>query len=186
MKKKMAGIALAGAAALALSACSSSTTSPAPAETSAMETPMASEAAAGTLVEVAAGNPDFSTLVTAVQAAGLTETLSAEGPYTVFAPTNEAFAALPPKVVKKLLKPENKETLTKVLTYHVLPEELTSDEITAGKFKTVEGQDVTITTDGGVKVDGATVVTADVMASNGVVHAIDAVILPPGVDVSQL
>ncbi len=188
MNKKLIGIAMAGTAALVLSACSTSTSSPAPTQTSTtMESPTSQESmAAGTIVDVAAENPDFSTLVTAVQAAGLTETLSAAGPYTVFAPTNEAFEALPPSVVKKLLKPENKEVLTQVLTYHVVPGEITSDQIKAGKVKTVEGQDVTITTDGGVKVDGATVVTADVMASNGVIHAIDAVILPPGVDVSQL
>lgn len=189
MNSKLAGIALAGTAALVLSACSTSTTAPAPTASSpsVMESPMAQESmGTGTIVDAAAGNPDFTTLVSAVEAAGLGETLSADGPYTVFAPTNEAFAALPPAVLKKLLKPENKEALTQILTYHVVPGEVTSDQIEAGKVKTVEGQDVTITTDGGVEVDGAKVVTADVMTSNGVIHAIDAVILPPGLDVSQL
>ncbi len=134
---------------------------------------------AGTIVDVAAGNPDFSTLVAAVKAAGLVETLSGTGPFTVFAPTNEAFAALPAGVLDKLLLPENKETLTKVLTYHVVPGKVTSDQVTAGDVTTVEGSPIAITTDGGVKINGTTTVTAvDVEASNGVIHVIDSVLIP--------
>jgi uncharacterized surface protein with fasciclin (FAS1) repeats len=145
---------------------------------------MGSEASeeAGTIVDVAAGNPDFSTLVAAVEAAGLVETLSGEGPFTVFAPTNEAFEALPAGVLDMLLLPENKETLTKVLTYHVVPGEVTSDLVTAGDVATVEGSTIAITTDGGVKINGTTTVTAvDVEASNGVIHVIDAVLIPADV-----
>ncbi len=154
-----------------------------------MSSPMASASAMadGTVVEVAAGNPDFSTLVAAVQAADLTETLNAEGPYTVFAPTNEAFEALPAGTVEKLLKPANKEALTKILTYHVVAgEEIMAADITAGKVATVEGQKLDITTDDGVQVNGVTVVTADVDASNGVIHAIDGVLIPPDVDPAAL
>lgn len=187
--KTMGALALAATATLFVAGCSSSST--APAETPAASSPMASPAesamAAGTVVEVAAGNPDFSTLVAAVEAAGLAETLNAAGPYTVFAPTNEAFEALPAGTVEKLLKPANKEALTKILTYHVVAgEEIMSSDITAGKVATVEGQKLDITTDGGVKVNGVTVVTADVEASNGVIHAIDGVLIPPDVDPAAL
>ncbi len=141
---------------------------------------------AGTIVDVAAGNPDFSTLVTAVQAAGLAETLSGTGPFTVFAPTNEAFAALPEGVLDKLLEPANKEALTSVLTYHVVAGEVTSDMIKPGEVKTVEGSEITISTDDGVMVNDATVVQADVDASNGVIHVIDKVLVPESVDPAKL
>ena len=133
-----------------------------------------------TIVEVAVGNPDFSTLVAAVKAAGLVETLSGEGPFTVFAPTNAAFEALPAGTVENLLKPENKDQLTAVLTYHVVPGAVyAEDVIELDSATTVEGSDVTITTSGGkVMIDEATVVMADIEASNGVVHVIDKVILP--------
>jgi uncharacterized surface protein with fasciclin (FAS1) repeats len=196
------------AALLILTGCSSSTETPAASTTSAAATsaeasePETSEseameseamesgtgesgasesgaAAAGTIVDVAAGNPDFSTLVAAVEAAGLVETLSGEGPFTVFAPTNEAFAALPEGVLDMLLLPENQETLVQVLTYHVVPGEVTSDLVTAGDVATVEGSTIAITTDDGVKINGTTTVTAvDVEASNGVIHVIDAVLIP--------
>ncbi len=178
------------AALLILTGCSSSsddsaaTTATSAAATSAAATEseaMGSEASedAGTIVDVAAGNPDFSTLVAAVEAAGLLETLSGTGPFTVFAPTNEAFEALPAGVLDTLLLPENKETLTKVLTYHVVPGEVTSDLVTAGDVATVEGSTIAITTDGGVQINGTTTVTAvDVEASNGVIHVIDAVLIP--------
>jgi uncharacterized surface protein with fasciclin (FAS1) repeats len=141
----------------------------------------------GTIVDVAAGTEDFSTLVAAVTAAGLVETLSGDGPFTVFAPTDAAFAALPEGVLDKLLLEENKDTLVKILTYHVVAGEVTSDQIAAGDVATVEGQTVAVTTnDGGVQVNGANVVAADVDASNGVIHVIDAVILPPDVDPAAL
>lgn len=136
----------------------------------------------GTIVEIAAGNDDFSTLVAAVQAAGLAETLSGEGPFTVFAPVNDAFAALPDGTVDTLLMEENKDQLTSILTYHVVPGEYLAAETEAGEYEleTVQGDAVTLVVgeDGSVTVDGAAVVMADVDASNGVIHAIDAVIMP--------
>ena len=132
-----------------------------------------------TIVDVAAGNPDFSTLVTAVKAAGLVETLSGDGPFTVFAPTNEAFAKLPAGTVEDLLKPENKEKLVAVLTYHVVPGKvMAADVVKLDSAKTVNGKAVDIDTASGVKVDNATVTATDVAASNGVIHVIDTVILP--------
>lgn len=139
-----------------------------------------------TIVEVAAGNEDFSTLVAAVEAGDLVETLSGEGPFTVFAPTNEAFEALPEGVLDALLLEENQDTLVKILTYHVVAGEVTSDQITDGDVATVEGQSVTLSTEDGVTVNEATVVIADVPASNGVIHAIDAVLIPADVDPATL
>lgn len=134
-----------------------------------------------TIVEIAASNPSFTTLVQAVQAAGLVETLSGEGPFTVFAPTNEAFAALPAGTLETLLLPENQALLQRVLTYHVVAGEVTSSDIQPGQVITVEGNPVTLDVMGGnVMVNQATVVAADVQASNGVIHVIDRVILPPG------
>ena len=181
-------------ASLALVGCSSNDDSTAEASptaaTSAPASPadgMTDEASAGTIVDVAAANPDFSTLVAAVTEAGLAETLGAEGPYTVFAPTDAAFEALPEGLVDALLLPENKEVLTQILTYHVVAGEVMSTDIQAGDVATVEGEDITITTeDGGVQVNGATVSTADVEASNGVIHVIDEVLVPPNVDVNAL
>ncbi|MCU0300514.1 MAG: fasciclin domain-containing protein [Candidatus Nanopelagicales bacterium] len=158
--------------------------SPAPTMTEA--SPEATMAEAGTIVEVAAGNPDFTTLVAAVEAAGLAETLSGEGPFTVFAPTNEAFDALPEGVLEALLLPENKDALTSILTYHVLGDEVMAADVTAGDVETLEGSTITITTEGGVKVNDANVTATDVDASNGVIHVIDAVLVPEGVDVGAL
>jgi uncharacterized surface protein with fasciclin (FAS1) repeats len=140
----------------------------------------------GTIVEVASANEAFSTLVAAVTAAGLGETLSGEGPFTVFAPTNEAFAALPAGLLDKLLLEENKDVLVKILTYHVLADEVMAAAVTAGDATTVEGSTIAITTDGGVKVNDATVTATDVPASNGVIHVIDKVIVPPTVDLASL
>ena len=135
-----------------------------------------------TIVEIAAGNDNFTTLVAAVQAAGLAETLSGEGPFTVFAPVNDAFAALPEGTVDTLLMEENKALLTSILTYHVVPGEYLAAETPAGEYEleTVQGETVSVVVgeDGSVTVDGANVVMADVDASNGVIHAIDAVIQP--------
>ncbi len=133
-----------------------------------------------TLVEVAAGNEDFTTLVTALKAAGLTEVLAGEGPYTVFAPTNEAFAALPEGTVESLLKPENRDQLVAVLTYHVVPGAVYAEDVVELEgATTVEGSSIEIAaTMGTVKVDNAQVVATDIEASNGVIHVIDAVILP--------
>lgn len=140
------------------------------------------QTAPGTIVEVAAGNKSFSTLVAAVKAAGLVETLSGAGPFTVFAPTDEAFAKLPAGTVEELVKPENKEKLTAILTYHVLAGKvMAADAIAAdGKMvKTVNGQEIAVKVkDGKVMINDSTVIIADVAASNGVIHAIDTVLLP--------
>ncbi len=180
--------AAAVAASFLLAACGSDSdtaTTAAPTTEASTDT---TAAAAGDIVAVASGNPDFSTLVAAVQAAGLVETLQGPGPFTVFAPTNEAFAALPAGLVDKLLLPENKETLAKILTYHVVAGKVMAADVKAGDVPSVEGSNITVTVDGGtVKLnDSATVVATDVAASNGVIHVIDAVILPPDVDVSKL
>jgi len=133
------------------------------------------------IVGLAAGNENLSTLVTAVKAAGLVETLQGSGPFTVFAPTNEAFAALPAGTLESLLKPENKAKLVSVLTYHVIGAKVLSTDLSNGqKAKTVEGEDVKVSIGTkGVMINDAKVVAADVAASNGVVHVIDKVILPP-------
>ncbi|SDL45332.1 fasciclin domain-containing protein [Aliiruegeria lutimaris] len=131
------------------------------------------------IVDTAVGAGSFGTLVAAVEAAGLVETLKGEGPFTVFAPTDDAFAALPEGTVEDLLKPENKDKLTAILTYHVIAGKVMSGDLSNNMMATtVQGGDVTIMTEGGVTVDGANVVTADIEASNGVIHVIDAVILP--------
>ena len=132
------------------------------------------------IVDTAVGAGSFNTLVAAVQAAGLVDTLKGDGPFTVFAPTDEAFAALPEGTVESLLLPENRDTLVSILTYHVVPGKVMSGDLSNGmEAATVQGAPVAIMTDGGVTVNGANVVTADVEASNGVIHVIDAVILPP-------
>jgi len=133
------------------------------------------------VVALAAANDSFETLTAALKAAGLTETLAGEGPFTVFAPTDEAFAALPQDALQELLKPENKAILVKILTYHVVPGKVTSNDLKAGGVKTVEGGEVNVKTDSamGVTVNDAKVVQPDIQASNGVIHVIDKVILPP-------
>ncbi len=140
----------------------------------------------GTIVDVAVANGSFETLVAAVTAADLAETLSGEGPFTVFAPTDDAFAALPEGLVEALLLPENKDILVQILTYHVVSGEVFAADIADGDVATVEGQTVELSTADGVTVNGANVIIADVPASNGVIHAIDAVLLPPGVDPAAL
>ena len=133
------------------------------------------------IVELAAGNADFSTLVAAVQAAGLVETLSGEGPFTVFAPTNAAFAKLPDGTVEALLLPENKDQLIAILTYHVVPGDVSAAEVvTLTEVTTVQGDIAAISvTDEGATIDGAAIVATDLEASNGVVHVIDTVMIPP-------
>ncbi len=135
----------------------------------------------GTIVDIAAGNKDFSTLVAAVQAAGLVETLSSAGPFTVFAPTNAAFAKLPAGTVETLLKPENKATLTSILTFHVIGgKALKADKVVKRtSIKTAQGGILRIVVkDGKVMVNNAQVVATDIVASNGVIHVIDAVMIP--------
>lgn len=132
------------------------------------------------IVVTAVENSQFSTLVAAVQAAALVDTLKGDGPFTVFAPTNEAFAKLPAGTVENLLKPENKDQLVAVLTYHVLPGKVMSADLAGKKLsaKTVQGSNVDIDATNGVSVDNAKVITADIETSNGVIHVIDTVILP--------
>jgi len=132
------------------------------------------------IVETAVSAGSFNTLVAAVQAADLVDTLSGDGPFTVFAPTDAAFAKLPAGTVENLLKPENKDQLVAVLTYHVLAGQVMSGDV-AGKTlspKTVQGTTVDVDATSGVKVDNANVISADILASNGVIHVIDTVILP--------
>ncbi|UWR96775.1 fasciclin domain-containing protein [Phaeobacter inhibens] len=131
------------------------------------------------IVDTAAGAGEFSTLVAAVQAAGLVDTLKGDGPFTVFAPTDAAFAALPAGTVEELLKPENKDKLVEILTYHVVPGKVMSGDLVDDmKAATVQGSEITIDLDSGVMVDEATVTTADIEAENGVIHVIDTVIMP--------
>jgi transforming growth factor-beta-induced protein len=134
------------------------------------------------IVDTAVGAGSFKTLVAAVQAAGLVETLKGKGPFTVFAPTDEAFAKLPAGTVETLLKPENKEKLAAILTYHVSPAAVKAqDVVKAATVKTVNGQRIDVSmTDGRVKVDQANIVKTDIGCTNGIIHVIDAVILPSG------
>ncbi|MED5411876.1 MAG: fasciclin domain-containing protein, partial [Pseudomonadota bacterium] len=127
---------------------------------------------------IAAGQ--FNTLVAAVQAAGLVDVLKGDGPFTVFAPTDDAFAALPEGTVENLLKPENKDQLVAVLTYHVVPGKIMSSDIAGEKTEvaSVEGSELSVDATDGVKVDGAVVVAADIETTNGVIHVIDQVVLP--------
>lgn len=132
-----------------------------------------------TIVEVATSAGSFNTLITALKAADLVTVLEGEGPFTVFAPTDEAFAALPEGTLEDLLKPENKDKLVKILTYHVVSGAVLSTDLKSGKVPTVEGSEVEIQVGEAVTVDDAQVVKADIEASNGVIHVIDKVILPP-------
>ena len=183
MKFKL--FAVAAVSAFALAACSPAetvTTEPAVVEEVVAE-PVVEEVvvAPATIVDVAAGNPDFSTLVAAITAAGLGETLAGEGPFTVFAPTNAAFAALPAGTLDSLLLPENKDQLTAILTYHVVPGTVMAADLpaTATDVATVNGATVSVVAaPEGATVNGAKITAADVAASNGVIHVIDTVLLP--------
>ncbi|MEM7697115.1 MAG: fasciclin domain-containing protein [Verrucomicrobiota bacterium] len=131
------------------------------------------------IVDVAAGNEDFSTLVAAVKAAGLVETLKGEGPFTVFAPTNAAFEKLPEGAVADLLKPENKDKLVAVLTYHVVAGKVMAADVKTMDVATVQGSEASVKVeDGTVTIDEATITATDIEASNGVIHVIDTVIMP--------
>jgi len=133
------------------------------------------------IVDLAVATDFLSTLVAAVKAGDLVDVLKGDGPFTVFAPTNEAFANLPDGTLEDLLKPENKEKLVAILTYHVVPGKILSTDLSNGqKAKTVQGSEITVKImDGKVMINNATVTAADIMADNGVVHVIDTVILPP-------
>ena len=145
------------------------------------EMPMdeASTDEAGTIVEVASGSESFSTLATAIEAAGLGDTLAdSSSSYTVFAPTDEAFSQLPEGALEYLLQPENKEVLQRVLSYHVVPEVVTSSEISSGEVESLDGGLITEVTDEEVTVNNASVTTPDIQASNGIIHGINRVLLP--------
>lgn len=187
-------IVLASAASLAIAACAEETAEPTTEDTAAMNDQMANETAeAGTIVEVAQDNPDFSTLVSAVTTAELGETLSGEGPYTVFAPTNAAFEAVDQATLEQLMSEEGREDLTNILTYHVVEGETMAQALTeaiegAGEegyaLTTVNGATLTATLEGGNVVltdaagNTANVTATDVDASNGVIHVIDTVLMP--------
>jgi uncharacterized surface protein with fasciclin (FAS1) repeats len=132
------------------------------------------------IVDTAVAAGQFNTLAKALQAAGLVDTLKGKGPFTVFAPTDEAFAKLPAGTVEDLLKPENKEKLVSILTYHVVPGAVSSKKVSTMKSaKTVNGKDVSISAEGGtVKINDAKVIKTDIKASNGVIHVIDSVLMP--------
>jgi uncharacterized surface protein with fasciclin (FAS1) repeats len=138
------------------------------------------KAAKADIVDTAVAAGKFETLAAALEAAGLVDTLKGDGPFTVFAPTDEAFAKLPEGTVEELLKPENKDQLIAVLTYHVVPGKVPAkDVVTLSEATTVNGADVSIEVDGdSVMVDNATVIMADIETSNGIIHVIDTVILP--------
>ena len=128
------------------------------------------------IVDIAVSAGSFNTLVTAVEEAGLVDTLKSDGPFTVFAPTDEAFAKIPQDQLNALLN--DKEMLTKVLTYHVVSGKVMAADVSAGMVPTVEGSSITVTTANGVRVDDAKVIKTDIVASNGVIHVIDTVIMP--------
>ncbi|MEG3922731.1 fasciclin domain-containing protein [Microcoleus sp. POL10_C6] len=152
-------------------------TAASPAPTSASPAPTS---AAKDIVAIASGDPQFKTLTKALGAADLVATLQRKGPFTVFAPTDAAFAALPEGTVENLLKPENKAQLTKILAYHVVPGSVVSTSLKSGDVKTVEGSSLKVAVSTGkVTVGGANVVKADIKASNGVIHVIDKVLMPP-------
>ncbi len=180
--KFLSFIAVAGISAMSLTACNNS-------ETKTEEMPMADSAKQETvappvapkdIVDVAIGSTDHTTLVAAVTAAGLVETLKGAGPFTVFAPTNAAFAALPAGTVDGLLKPESKDALIKILTYHVVAGAVKAADLKDGqKIKTLQGEELTVSIkDGKVMINGANVTAADLEGTNGVVHVIDAVLMP--------
>ena len=133
----------------------------------------------GDIVDTAISNGNFKTLVAAVKAAGLVDALKGDGPFTVFAPTDEAFAKLPAGTVEELLKPENKEKLAAVLTYHVVSGKVMSSDAKPGAVKTLQGQSATLAArNGALMIDGAKIVATDIETTNGVIHVIDSVILP--------
>jgi uncharacterized surface protein with fasciclin (FAS1) repeats len=181
--KRLATFAAVGVLTLGVAACGddeddSAAAVATPAETQApVETPAATEQ---DIVALASGTPDLSTLVSAVEAAQLGETLQGDGPFTVFAPTNDAFSAVDQETLDGLLAPEGKEQLTNILTYHVVPGELMAADLQDGQeLETVQGESLQVSVDGDtVRVGDATVAMADVDAANEVVHVIDAVLMP--------
>jgi len=178
MSRTLRVLAATATIAVVASACSSSSDNKSSSKNDETSTSTAAKAP-GTVVVVASSNPDFSTLVTAVKKAGLVATLNQPGPYTVFAPTNEAFAKIPADQLNAILA--DKAQLTKILTYHVVPGKVMAADLQPEQMvKTVEGQNLDIkVTNGAATVNGCNIVKTDVTASNGVVHVIDCVLLPP-------
>ena len=183
--RKVKLVALALVASIAFTACGSDSANTE--ETETEESVVETETVEATdIVAVAVATEGFSTLVAALTAAGLVETLQGEGPFTVFAPNDAAFAALPEGLLEKLLLPENIAVLASILTYHVVGAKVLSTEVVAGDAASVEGSNLALATDMGVMVNDATVIQADVEASNGVIHVIDKVLVPPTVDLAAL
>ena len=188
MRRAPLVITAAAASVLLLAACgddeTASSTSSSPTAEATAQADATTTASPETITEIVAGNPEFSTLLAAVQASGLTETLSGQGPFTVFAPTDAAFAELPAGTVDTLLQPANQDQLAALLTYHVVPAEVMAANVQAGQVTTVNTAPFTVALDGGnmAITDGqgnqANVIKTDIDASNGVIHAIDAVLLP--------
>jgi uncharacterized surface protein with fasciclin (FAS1) repeats len=190
MRSRMIAAAVLSIGSLALVACGSDDSDSAEsAETTAAETTTAEEESTATteaaapeldIVDTAVEAGSFTTLATLLTDAGLVETLKGDGPFTVFAPTDDAFAAVPQETLDALAA--DPDLLTSVLTYHVVAGEVPAADVTAGSVETLNGESIEITTDGGVTINGSsTVTTADVFATNGVIHVIDAVLLPPSV-----
>lgn len=186
MKKTIAVVAAASLMLLAACGSDDSATDTTVADTPAADvvyTPKA-EADAGTIfVEVASSNEQFGTLFAAVAVAELGETLNGEGPFTLFAPTKAAFDALPEGLLSKLLLPANKAVLAQILAYHVVAGKITAADVMAGDVATAQGENVTIDTTDGVKINAVNVTATDFPATNGVIHMIDAVLVPPSIDV---
>ena len=190
MKKKIAVIA--AASLMVLSACgsddnSSDTTSASEDKKPAAEVEYTAKDAAdaGTIfVEIASSNEQFGTLFTAIAVAGLGDTLNGEGPFTLFAPTKAAFDALPQGLLTKLLLPANKAVLAEILSYHVVAGKVMAADVAAGDVATVQGENITIDTTDGVKVNTATVTQTDFPATNGVIHMINEVLVPPSIDIA--
>ena len=179
MKKfKLVSLALVGFAVTSLVSCNAPKEQVE--ETASDSTEVVAEVVSNTVVDIAVGSADHSTLVAAVTAAGLVETLSGTGPFTIFAPTNAAFDALPAGTVEDLLKPENKEKLTAVLTYHVVAGNVMSSQLADGqKVATLNGQELTVAIKYGVvTINGTKVIAADLAGSNGVIHVVEGVLLP--------
>ena len=185
--RKVKLVALALVASIAFTACGSDSeaTEETVTEESVVETETETVEVTD-IVAVASSTEGFSTLVAALTAASLVETLQGEGPFTVFAPNDAAFEALPAGLLEKLLLPENVAILKSILTYHVVAGNVLAADVVAGDAASVEGSNLALTTDMGVKVNDATVIQADVTASNGVIHVIDKVLVPPTVDLAAL
>jgi uncharacterized surface protein with fasciclin (FAS1) repeats len=158
-----------------------------PAQTAPTTTPTTSSAApaetSGSIVDVASANPSLKMMTAAIQAAGLTSTLQGKGPFTVFAPTDQAFASVPAATRQRVLQPENRAILTRILTYHVVSGEITSSQLKSGDVKTVEGKTIDIQVNSErVTVNDAKVTQPDIRANNGVIHVVDRIIIPPDVN----